>query len=128
MVGLGGVLLLGIVKGVLLAVVVSLLLLLATAARPHVAFLGRIPGTRRYSDLDRHPDNELIPGVLVFRAEASLLYFNVEHVIRRAEVAHVQSLRRAGAAPLVRVRLTVMLPGATMLAALNRQQVGCTRR
>jgi MFS superfamily sulfate permease-like transporter len=65
---------------VLLAVVVSLLLLLATAARPHVALLGRIPGTRRYSDLERHPDNELIPGVLIFRPEASLLYFNAEHV------------------------------------------------
>jgi SulP family sulfate permease len=79
-VALVGVLLLGILKGVLLAVVVSLLLLLATAARPHVALLGRIPGTRRYSDLERHPDNELIPGVLIFRPEASLLYFNAEHV------------------------------------------------
>ncbi len=83
MVALGGVLVLGILKGVLLAVVVSLSLLLATAARPHVAFLGRIPGTRRYSDLDRHPDNELTPGVLVFRPEASLLYFNVDHVRNR---------------------------------------------
>jgi SulP family sulfate permease len=80
MVALVGVLLLGILKGVLLAVIVSLLLLLATAARPHVALLGRIPGTRRYSDLERHPDNELIPGVLIFRPEASLLYFNAEHV------------------------------------------------
>jgi MFS superfamily sulfate permease-like transporter len=71
---------LGILKGVLLAVIVSLLLLLAAAARPHVAVLGRIPGTRRYSDLERHPDNERIPGVIVFRPEASLLYFNAEHV------------------------------------------------
>ncbi|HEY2841555.1 MAG TPA: SulP family inorganic anion transporter, partial [Pirellulales bacterium] len=55
MVALAGVLLLGILKGVLLAVVVSLLVLLATAARPHVAFLGRIPGTSRFSDWKRHP-------------------------------------------------------------------------
>lgn len=79
-VALVGVLLLGILKGVLLAVVVSLLMLLASAARPHVAFLGRIPGTSRFSDLERHADNESIPGVLIFRVEASLLYFNVDHV------------------------------------------------
>jgi high affinity sulfate transporter 1 len=83
MVALAGVLLLGILKGVLVAVVVSLLVLIATAAHPHVAVLGRIPGTRRYSDSERHPDNEVIPGVLIFRVEASLLYFNVDHVRNR---------------------------------------------
>ncbi len=80
MVALVGVLLLGILKGVLLAAVVSLVMLLATAARPKVAFLGRIPGTRRYTDLERHPDNETIPAVLIFRVESSLLYFNCDHV------------------------------------------------
>ena len=80
MVALAGVLLLGILQGVLLAVIVSLLMLLATAARPHVAVLGRIPGTARFSDLRGIRDNESIPGVLVIRVEASLLYFNVEHV------------------------------------------------
>jgi high affinity sulfate transporter 1 len=80
LVALVGVLLLGILKGVLLAVVVSLLMLLAAAARPHIAFLGRIPGSRRYSDRQRHPDNEAVPGVLIFRVEAAILYFNAEHV------------------------------------------------
>jgi len=80
MVAFAAVLVLGILKGVMVAVVVSLLLLIRRAAHPHVAFLGRIPGTRRYSDLERNPDNEAIPGALVFRVEASLLYFNVEHV------------------------------------------------
>jgi sulfate permease, SulP family len=93
-VALAGVLLLGILKGVLLAVVVSLLMLLATAARPHVAFLGRIPGSRRYSDLERHPDNEELPDVLIFRVEDSLLCFNVDHV-RRCVWERV-----AGAGPL----------------------------
>jgi sulfate permease, SulP family len=120
-VALGGVLLLGILKGVLLAVVVSLLFLLASAARPHVAFLGRIPGTRRYSDLDRHEDNELTPGVLIFRAEASLLYFNVDHVRSRvwAKVSDSPSLR------LVVCDLSnspyIDVAGATMLAALHKQ-------
>src|SRR5205807_8025011 len=82
MVALVGVLLLGILKGVLVAAIVSLLMLLAGASRPHVAFLGRLPGTRRYSDLERHSDNEELPGIVIFRAESSLLYFNAEHVRR----------------------------------------------
>jgi high affinity sulfate transporter 1 len=80
MVAFAAVLLLGILKGVMVAVVASLLLLIRRTANPHVAFLGRIPGTRLYSDIERNPDNEAVPGALVFRVEASLLYFNVEHV------------------------------------------------
>lgn len=75
-----GVLCLGLLKGVLVGAIISLVLLIRRASRPHVAQLGRIAGTRRFSDRERHPDNELIPGVLIFRPEASLLYFNVEHV------------------------------------------------
>jgi len=41
-----GVLLLGILQGVLLAALISMLLLIARASAPHVAFLGRMPGTR----------------------------------------------------------------------------------
>ena len=49
-------------------------------ARPHVARLGRVPGTQRYSDVARHRDNETVAGVLIVRVESSLLYFNVSHV------------------------------------------------
>src|SRR5205807_7472481 len=76
LIALVGVLLLGILQGVLVAAIASLLMLIAGVARPHVAFLGRIPGTRRFSDLERHPDNEVLAGVLVFRIESALLYFN----------------------------------------------------
>jgi Sulfate permease and related transporters (MFS superfamily) len=62
------------------AAVFSMLLLIHRAAHPHVAWLGRVPATRRFSDFARHPDNEAVPGVLIVRVEASLLYFNVTHV------------------------------------------------
>jgi len=55
-------------------------LLIRRASRPHVAVLGRIPGTRRFSDRERHPDNELIPGALIVRPESGLIYFNMDHV------------------------------------------------
>jgi high affinity sulfate transporter 1 len=75
-----GVLSSGLLRGVLIGAVISLVLLIRRASRPYVAFLSRIPGTRRFSDHERHPDNEVIPGVLIARPEASLLYFNMDHV------------------------------------------------
>jgi high affinity sulfate transporter 1 len=119
MVALGGVLLLGILKGVLLAAIASILMLLRRAAYPYVAVLGRIPNTRRFSDLARHPDNERISGVLIFRVEASLLYFNAEHV-RRVVLERIRTERPVS---LVVVDLSnspyVDLTGARMLAKLS---------
>jgi SulP family sulfate permease len=80
-IALVAVLLLGILQGILLAAVASILLVLARASHPHVAFLGRIPGTNSYSDIARHPENEQLPTVLAFRPEASLLYINSEAVL-----------------------------------------------
>jgi high affinity sulfate transporter 1 len=120
MVAFAAVLVLGILKGVMVAVVASLLLLIRRTANPHVAFLGRIPGTRLYSDIERNPDNEAVPGALVFRVEASLLYFNVEHV-RDAVWEKIHSL--TGRLKLVVCDLStspmVDLAGARMLKTLQ---------
>jgi high affinity sulfate transporter 1 len=75
-----GVLGSGLLRGVMIGAVISLVQLIRHASRPHVALLGRIPGTRRFSDRERHPENEPIPGVLIFRPESGLVYFNVDHV------------------------------------------------
>ena len=75
-----GVLGSGLLRGVLIGAVISLVQLLRRVSRPRVAFLGRIPGTRRFSDMARHSDNEPVPGALLVRVESSLLYFNAEHV------------------------------------------------
>ncbi|MBA4317136.1 MAG: DNA repair protein [Flavobacterium sp.] len=80
MIALIGVLVFGILRGVLLAAIVTLVLLLKATSNPNVAFLGRIPGTKRYTDLERHPDNEIIEGVLIVRVESAILYFNVENI------------------------------------------------
>ena len=120
MVAFAGVLVLGILKGVMLAVVISILLMIRRAAHPHVAFLGRIPGTRNFSDMERNPDNEPVPGVLVFRVEASLVYFNVEHVrdalwqaIRSASVPLKLVVCDLSASPMID------LAGVRMLAKLH---------
>jgi high affinity sulfate transporter 1 len=120
MVAFAAVLLMGILKGVIVAMVVSMLVLIRRAAHPHVAFLGLIPGTRIYSDIERHPGNETIAGALVFRVEASLFYFNAEHV----RAALWQKIR-SGAAPLrlvicdLSTSPVVDLAGARMLKMLH---------
>ena len=75
-----GVLGSGLLRGVLIGAIISIVQLLRRASRPHVAFLGRIPGTRRFSDTARNPDNEPVSDALIVRVESSLLYFNAEHV------------------------------------------------
>jgi SulP family sulfate permease len=80
MAALLGVLGSGLLRGVMIGAAISLVQLMHRTSRPHVALLGRIPGTRRFSDMERHPDNEATPAVVIFRPEASLVYFNIDHV------------------------------------------------
>jgi len=82
LVAFAGVLAFGILKGVLLAALASILMLLRRAAAPRVAFLVRLPETGRFADAGRHPEGTPVPGVLVVRVDASLLYFNADGVMR----------------------------------------------
>lgn len=77
----------GILNGVMIGVVLSIVILLGRASKPHVAVLGRVPGTQLYGDISRNPENEPVAGVLIFRMDASLLYFNVDHVRQKFQEA-----------------------------------------
>jgi MFS superfamily sulfate permease-like transporter len=75
-----GVLSFGLLQGVMIGAIISLVLLIRRVSVPHVAILGRVPNTARFTDLDRHVDNETIPGVAIFRPESSVIYFNADHI------------------------------------------------
>jgi SulP family sulfate permease len=75
-----GVLGSGMLRGVMIGAIISLAQLIHRVSKPHVAILGRIPGTRRFSDRERNPENELVSDAIIFRPEASLVYFNMDHV------------------------------------------------
>lgn len=79
-VALIGVLIFGVLEGVLIATIVTLVLVIKAVSTPHVAVLGRIPGTQRYSDVVRNPDNELFPPLFLFRVESSVYYFNTDYI------------------------------------------------
>ncbi|HTQ65541.1 MAG TPA: SulP family inorganic anion transporter [Puia sp.] len=83
MIAVIGVLSLGILRGVMLSVVMSLILLIRRAANPNVAVLGRIGDSNQYSDISRHPDNILIPGIAIVRIESSIFYFNSENILEK---------------------------------------------
>jgi SulP family sulfate permease len=114
-ISLVSVLLLGILQGVLLAAIASIFLLLARASQPNVAFLGRFPGTGRYSDSARHEGVEPLVGVIAFRPEASLLYINVETILETV----LKTLRKSSGIKLAVCDLSaspyIDLAGARML-------------
>jgi high affinity sulfate transporter 1 len=112
-----GVLGSGLLRGVMIGAVISLVQLLRTASLPHVAFLGRIPGSRRFSDRQRHPDNQLIPGVLIFRPESGLVYFNVDHVCRTI-------LDRVNAEPTLPQLIVLDLSAAPRVDLQSAQALG----
>jgi high affinity sulfate transporter 1 len=125
-IALVGVLLLGILQGILLAALASVVLLLIRASRPNVAFLGRIPGTNNYSDLARHPENEPLSGVIVFRPEASLIYVNADSVLEA-----VLGRLRETASPAIRLVVCDLsaapfldLAGSHMLHELHKELAG----
>ena len=122
-IALVAVLLLGILNGILLAALASILLLLMRVAQPHVAFLGRVPGTSSYSDMDRHPENEPLRGMIAFRPEASVIYVNADFVLgsllERLDAAGAQDIRLVvcdlSASPYID------LAGSRMLHELHRE-------
>jgi hypothetical protein len=106
------VLTLGILRGVLVAAIFSLAMLIRRLAQPECAVLGRFPGTSTFAAIMRHPEARPIPGVLIVRPNAALLYFNAETVREEMEAL----IRRAPAAVAARhPRPVVFEPGSICL-------------
>ena len=118
-IALVSVLLLGILQGVLLAALASIFLLLGRASQPNIAFLGRLPGTGRYSDSARHEGVLPLVGIIAFRPEASLLYINAETILATV----LKALRKSSDIKLVACDLSaspyIDLAGARMLHDLH---------
>ena len=74
-----GTLLFGILNGIVVGVVVTLLAVLYRSARPRVAVLGKVHGARRHRDVSRHPDAKTWDDVLIVRFESQLFFANAEY-------------------------------------------------
>jgi SulP family sulfate permease len=75
-----GVLCSGLLMGVLIGAIISLLLLTRRGMFPHTTELGQVPRSDYFADVLRHPTNRRIPDVFIFRCDGAVLYFNAEFV------------------------------------------------
>jgi high affinity sulfate transporter 1 len=76
-----GVLLFGTLKGIVVAIIVSMIGLASQAAKPHVYVIGRKRGTDVLRPISpEHPDDETFDGLLILRPEGRLFFLNVQNV------------------------------------------------
>jgi high affinity sulfate transporter 1 len=73
-----GVLILGAIEGIALAVLIAVVEFLWDGWRPHAAVLGRVQGIDGFHDIERHPEARRVPGLVLFRWDAPLFFANAE--------------------------------------------------
>ena len=71
---ISGELALGVLEGIALGVILSLLILIHRTSHPHGAVLGQLPGTEAYRDVRRHPEALTFPGLLIWRGRGDLFF------------------------------------------------------
>ena len=91
-----GVIVLGVVNGMLLAVAFSVAALLSRLALPQIARLGRLPGTHDFADISRHPEAVVPEAIGIWRPSEPLFFANAERTI-------ASILRQAAAEPSLKV-------------------------
>jgi len=84
---LAGVLVFDILKGIVIAVVISAAEMLRRVARPHDAIQGHVAGLAGMHDVDDYPQARLTPGLLVYRYDAPLFFANARDFRLRALAA-----------------------------------------
>jgi len=86
---IGAELTLGVLQGIALGVVLSLLTLIYRSSHPQAAALGQLPGTEAYRDVKRHPEAITFPGLLIWRMGGDLFFASIGHIIEALESALV---------------------------------------
>lgn len=95
-----GVLLFGVLQGIGIAILLSVANFIRKALRPHSTELGRVPGVSGFHDRQRHPEAEVVPGLLIVRYDAPVFFANAPDFGRR-----LQQLMRSADRPIERVVL-----------------------
>src|SRR5262249_4721454 len=93
---IAGELTLGVLEGIALGVVVSLLTLIYVTSHPHGAVLGQLPGAEAYRNVQRHPEAITFPGLLILRIGGDLFFASVGHVCQalKASLAARPDIKR----------------------------------
>lgn len=83
LIALLGVLQMGILKGLIFAVGLTLIALMHKLSSLQDSVLGRLPGSDNFVDVARHPEAKQIPGVLIFRPNGVLFFANADRIHAR---------------------------------------------
>jgi len=86
LIALVGVLQMGILKGLILAVGLTLAILVRKLSVPQDSVLGRLPNSVHFVDAARHPEAELIPNLLIFRPNGILFFANANRIRNRLRI------------------------------------------
>ena len=78
-----GVLQMGILKGLIFAVGLTLIVLMHKLSLPQESVLGRLPGSDNFVDVARYSEAEQVPGLLIFRPNGVLFFANTNRVHSR---------------------------------------------
>jgi Sulfate permease and related transporters (MFS superfamily) len=82
-----GVVLVGTLKGIIVAIIVSLGALAYQLADPSVYVLGRKPGTNVFRPRSKeHPEDETFAGLALLRLEGRVFFANAEHIAQKMRV------------------------------------------
>jgi MFS superfamily sulfate permease-like transporter len=71
---------LGVMHGIALGVMLSLLILIYVTSHPHGAVLGQLPGSEAYRSVRRHPEAHTFPGLLIWRVGGDLFFASIGHM------------------------------------------------
>jgi high affinity sulfate transporter 1 len=71
---------LGVLHGIALGVVLSLLLVIYRASHPHGSVLGQVPGMEAYRNVERHPEAITFPGLLIWRPGGDFFFASIGHL------------------------------------------------
>ncbi|KIU54019.1 MULTISPECIES: SulP family inorganic anion transporter [Pseudomonas] len=130
-----GVLGVGVLPGIIIAVTLAILRLLYTIYQPTDAVLGWAPGIEGQVDIRRHKDARTVPGLVVYRFDDAILFFNADYFKMRLldavqkevearavlfDAEAVSSIDVSGIAALREVRETLMAQGIVMGIARAR--------
>jgi MFS superfamily sulfate permease-like transporter len=77
-----GVALVGVLEGIVIAVILSILQFFERAWRPYSAVLGKMDEIPGHHDIQRHPEARQIPGLIILRWDAPLFFANAQYLPR----------------------------------------------
>lgn len=81
----------GILEGIGIGVILSLIIVIYNSSYPNIVMLGRVPETDKYRDLERYPDAKTQSNTIIVRIDSTLYFANIEYMKKKLEELEIES-------------------------------------